>query len=192
MTFPPVELGDEPGRDTEFSRRAPTPSDVITGMPSLAILRQEHAAAQQAHDTAAELLNLYAQRAARHGHTFSLKPHDYEAFAEGFGFAETPDQSAAIDAVRSERRRRARELGFERAASAGETGGAVDARAGWLTTEVARLDEVAQALLRARFAEGGTLERIGARFGLGPAAAHGRIARALDTLRKRAGREGAP
>jgi transcription-repair coupling factor (superfamily II helicase) len=56
-------------------------------------------AAQQAHDTAAELLNLYAQRAARQGHAFALKPHDYEAFSEGFGFAETPDQSAAITAV---------------------------------------------------------------------------------------------
>jgi transcription-repair coupling factor (superfamily II helicase) len=56
-------------------------------------------AAQQAHDTAAELLNLYAQRAARNGHAFSFKQHDYEAFAEGFGFEETPDQQAAIDAV---------------------------------------------------------------------------------------------
>jgi transcription-repair coupling factor (superfamily II helicase) len=56
-------------------------------------------AAQQAHDTAAELLNLYAQRAARQGHAFALKPHDYEAFTERFGFAETADQSAAIDAV---------------------------------------------------------------------------------------------
>jgi transcription-repair coupling factor (superfamily II helicase) len=56
-------------------------------------------AAQQAHDTAAELLNLYAQRAARQGHAFSFKPHDYEAFAEGFGFEETPDQQAAIEAV---------------------------------------------------------------------------------------------
>jgi transcription-repair coupling factor (superfamily II helicase) len=56
-------------------------------------------AAKQAHDTAAELLNLYAQRAARNGHAFSFKPHDYEAFAEGFGFEETPDQQAAIDAV---------------------------------------------------------------------------------------------
>ena len=56
-------------------------------------------AAQQVHDTAAELLNLYAQRAARNGHAFSFKPHDYEAFAEGFGFEETPDQQAAIDAV---------------------------------------------------------------------------------------------
>jgi transcription-repair coupling factor (superfamily II helicase) len=56
-------------------------------------------AAQQAHDTAAELLNLYAQRAARNGHAFSFKAHDYEAFAEGFGFEETPDQQAAIEAV---------------------------------------------------------------------------------------------
>ena len=56
-------------------------------------------AAQQAHDTAAELLNLYAQRAARTGHAFQFSPHDYEAFAEGFAFEETPDQQAAIDAV---------------------------------------------------------------------------------------------
>ena len=56
-------------------------------------------AAQQVRDTAAELLNLYAQRAARHGHAFTLKPHDYEAFAEGFPFEETPDQRAAIQAV---------------------------------------------------------------------------------------------
>ena len=56
-------------------------------------------AAQQAHDTAAELLNLYAQRAARKGYAFGFKPHDYEAFAEGFGFEETRDQAAAIEAV---------------------------------------------------------------------------------------------
>jgi transcription-repair coupling factor (superfamily II helicase) len=56
-------------------------------------------AAQQAHDTAAELLNLYAQRAARHGHAFTFTAHDYDAFAEGFGFEETPDQQAAIEAV---------------------------------------------------------------------------------------------
>ena len=56
-------------------------------------------AAKEAHDTAAELLNLYAQRAARKGHAFGFRPHDYEAFAEGFGFEETPDQRAAIEAV---------------------------------------------------------------------------------------------
>ena len=56
-------------------------------------------AAQQAHDTAAELLNIYAQRAARKGYAFGFKQHDYEAFAEGFGFEETGDQAAAIEAV---------------------------------------------------------------------------------------------
>jgi len=56
-------------------------------------------AAQRAHDTAAELLNLYAQRAARQGHAFKYDLHEYEAFAAGFGFEETPDQAAAIEAV---------------------------------------------------------------------------------------------
>ncbi len=56
-------------------------------------------AMQQVRDTAAELLNLYAQRATRKGHAFGLKQHDYEAFAEGFGFEETPDQATAIRAV---------------------------------------------------------------------------------------------
>lgn len=56
-------------------------------------------AAQQIRDTAAELLNLYARRAARHGHAFEYSAKDYEAFAESFGFDETPDQAAAITAV---------------------------------------------------------------------------------------------
>ncbi|WP_431102372.1 transcription-repair coupling factor [Roseateles noduli] len=56
-------------------------------------------AAEQVRDTAAELLNLYARRAAREGHAFRYSPHDYEAFAASFGFEETPDQRAAIHAV---------------------------------------------------------------------------------------------
>ncbi|HLU79343.1 MAG TPA: transcription-repair coupling factor [Burkholderiaceae bacterium] len=56
-------------------------------------------AAKQVRDAAAELLALYAQRAAREGHRFKLPMQDYEAFAEGFGFEETPDQAAAIQAV---------------------------------------------------------------------------------------------
>lgn len=56
-------------------------------------------ALKQIRDTAAELLNLYAQRAARRGHAFTLSLQDYEAFAEGFPFEETPDQLAAIEAV---------------------------------------------------------------------------------------------
>jgi transcription-repair coupling factor (superfamily II helicase) len=56
-------------------------------------------AAEQVRDTAAELLNLYARRAAREGFAFRFSPHDYEAFAASFGFEETPDQQAAIHAV---------------------------------------------------------------------------------------------
>ncbi len=56
-------------------------------------------AAQQVRDTAVELLALYAKRAARQGHAFGLIQHDMEAFADGFGFEETPDQASAILAV---------------------------------------------------------------------------------------------
>jgi transcription-repair coupling factor (superfamily II helicase) len=56
-------------------------------------------AAKQVRDTAAELLHLYAKRAAREGYAFKLQHHDYEAFSAGFPFQETPDQAAAIEAV---------------------------------------------------------------------------------------------
>ncbi|MBI4756698.1 MAG: transcription-repair coupling factor [Betaproteobacteria bacterium] len=56
-------------------------------------------AAQQVRDTAVELLALYARRAARPGHAFSVRQHDAEAFADGFGFEETRDQLATITAV---------------------------------------------------------------------------------------------
>jgi transcription-repair coupling factor (superfamily II helicase) len=56
-------------------------------------------AAEQVRDTAAELLNIYARRAAREGHAFRYSPQDYETFANDFGFEETADQNAAIHAV---------------------------------------------------------------------------------------------
>ncbi|MDR2128595.1 MAG: transcription-repair coupling factor, partial [Burkholderiaceae bacterium] len=56
-------------------------------------------AAEQVRDAAAELLNTYARRAARAGHTFALPAQDYAQFAAGFGFEETADQRAAIQAV---------------------------------------------------------------------------------------------
>ena len=56
-------------------------------------------AAEQIRDSAAELLNIYARRAAREGHAFRYSPADYEIFANDFGFDETADQRAAIHAV---------------------------------------------------------------------------------------------
>lgn len=56
-------------------------------------------AAEKARDTAAELLNLYARRAAQSGHKFEINELDYQAFADGFGYEATEDQVAAIAAV---------------------------------------------------------------------------------------------
>ncbi|CAM4176588.1 transcription-repair coupling factor [Comamonas aquatilis] len=56
-------------------------------------------AAEQVRDSAAELLNIYARRAARQGHAFRFPTADYEQFVADFGFEETADQRAAIHAV---------------------------------------------------------------------------------------------
>ncbi|VXC01599.1 transcription-repair coupling factor [Pseudomonas sp. 8AS] len=56
-------------------------------------------AAEQVRDVAAELLDIYARRAAREGHAFKDPAADYATFSAGFPFEETPDQQNAIDAV---------------------------------------------------------------------------------------------
>jgi transcription-repair coupling factor (superfamily II helicase) len=56
-------------------------------------------AAQQARDTAAELLNLYAQRAARTGTELKFDEASYQRFVLQFPFEETEDQQGAIDRV---------------------------------------------------------------------------------------------
>jgi transcription-repair coupling factor (superfamily II helicase) len=56
-------------------------------------------AARQARDVAAELLNLYAQRAARKGETIEAAGGEYLRFAAEFPFEETDDQLAAINDV---------------------------------------------------------------------------------------------
>ncbi|MFC1750706.1 transcription-repair coupling factor, partial [Pseudomonadota bacterium] len=53
-------------------------------------------AAEKAHDVAAELLDIYARRAARKGHAYAEPDDQYRAFASSFAFEETPDQEAAI------------------------------------------------------------------------------------------------
>ena len=56
-------------------------------------------AAKRVRDVAAELLSIYAQRAARTGHAYPLDGQQYRAFAADFPFEETPDQQEAIEAV---------------------------------------------------------------------------------------------
>ncbi|MDO3386386.1 transcription-repair coupling factor [Gilvimarinus sp. SDUM040013] len=61
--------------------------------------RAKRKAAEQVRDTAAELLDIYARRAARKGYAFGDPKADYLTFAAGFPFEETPDQQVAIDSV---------------------------------------------------------------------------------------------
>lgn len=56
-------------------------------------------AEEKARDAAAELLEIYARRAARPGHAFSIRDSDYEQFSAAFPFEETPDQTRVINEV---------------------------------------------------------------------------------------------
>ncbi len=56
-------------------------------------------ALQSVKDTAAELLELYAQRSLAQAPHMDLPMQDYETFSKDFGFEETLDQASAIQAV---------------------------------------------------------------------------------------------
>jgi transcription-repair coupling factor (superfamily II helicase) len=59
--------------------------------------RQE--ALEKARDVAAELLQVYAERAANQGTAFARSDADYQLFVDEFPFEETPDQALAIESV---------------------------------------------------------------------------------------------
>ena len=61
--------------------------------------RAKRKAAEKAHDVAAELLDIYARRAARQGYRYPEPDDQYRAFATAFPFEETPDQEEAIHNV---------------------------------------------------------------------------------------------
>ena len=61
--------------------------------------RARQKAAQKAIDTAAELLDLYARRAAHDGQQLKVAQKDYDQFVSAFPFEETPDQNDAFAAV---------------------------------------------------------------------------------------------
>ncbi|SLM63665.1 MULTISPECIES: transcription-repair coupling factor [Dickeya] len=65
-------------------------------------VRARQKAAEKVRDVAAELLDVYAQRAARSGFAFKHDREQYQMFCEGFPFDTTPDQAQAINAVLSD------------------------------------------------------------------------------------------
>jgi transcription-repair coupling factor (superfamily II helicase) len=56
-------------------------------------------AAKRIRDVAAELLDLYARRAARQGHRYNVDERELRLFEAAFPFDETPDQHQAIEQV---------------------------------------------------------------------------------------------
>jgi transcription-repair coupling factor (superfamily II helicase) len=61
--------------------------------------RARQRATGKIRDVAAELLDVYARRAARSGHSFRWPEADYRAFEAGFPFELTEDQARTIDEV---------------------------------------------------------------------------------------------
>lgn len=61
--------------------------------------RAKQKAAEKVRDVAAELLDVYARRAAKPGFAYNINWDDYQKFSDSFPFEETPDQSQAIAAV---------------------------------------------------------------------------------------------
>ena len=59
-------------------------------------------ASERASDVAAQLLEVYAKREARKGYAHTLDEQAWELFCSSFTFEETPDQAAAIEAVRQD------------------------------------------------------------------------------------------
>ena len=59
-------------------------------------------AAEQIHDVAAELLNIYARREAKKGFAYPVPDDSYQKFSAEFPFEETPDQETAIENVISD------------------------------------------------------------------------------------------
>ncbi len=64
--------------------------------------RARQKAAEKVRDVAAELLDIYAQRAAKSGYAFKHDKEQYQLFCDSFPFETTPDQAQAINAVLSD------------------------------------------------------------------------------------------
>lgn len=64
--------------------------------------RARQKAAEKVRDVAAELLDIYAQRAAKEGYAFKHDKEQYQVFCDSFPFETTPDQAQAINAVLSD------------------------------------------------------------------------------------------
>ena len=71
----------------------------IHGLGSDAWSKAKKKAAEKVRDVAAQLLDVYARRAAKPGYAYQIDWPEYQRFADSFPFEETADQQQAISAV---------------------------------------------------------------------------------------------
>jgi transcription-repair coupling factor (superfamily II helicase) len=64
--------------------------------------KEKKKAVEKIHDVAIELLDLYAKREASPGQQYEFNQIEYQKFASGFPFIETPDQLKAIEQIISD------------------------------------------------------------------------------------------
>ena len=71
----------------------------LHGLGSDSWSKAKKKAAEKVRDVAAQLLDVYARRAAKPGFAYAIEWQEYQRFADSFPFEETVDQAQAINAV---------------------------------------------------------------------------------------------
>ncbi|STX28619.1 Transcription-repair coupling factor [Legionella beliardensis] len=61
--------------------------------------KEKRKAAEKIHDVAIELLEIYAKRETKPGFIYQFDKQEYQRFASGFPFVETPDQAHAVEQI---------------------------------------------------------------------------------------------
>ncbi|MGQ3889415.1 transcription-repair coupling factor [Legionella sp. CNM-1927-20] len=61
--------------------------------------KEKRKAAEKIHDVAIELLEIYAKRETKPGFIYQIEQQEYQRFASGFPFIETPDQAHAVEQI---------------------------------------------------------------------------------------------
>ena len=84
---------------SKIARYAGAENPVLSRLGTDSWSKKKQKAAEKVRDVAAGLLDLYARRAAKDGRAFNVDRRAMDEFATGFGYEETPDQAAAIEAT---------------------------------------------------------------------------------------------
>ncbi|STX51133.1 transcription-repair coupling factor [Legionella busanensis] len=64
--------------------------------------KEKKKAAEKIHDVAIELLEIYAKRETKPGFIYQIDQQEYQRFASGFPFIETPDQAHAVEQIKQD------------------------------------------------------------------------------------------